>query len=62
MSDDTKIDLSTAPDGKIISLMIGSRVPKDLMMAARAEWDRRRNKEVRELAEEASDGMEERLS
>lgn len=52
-----KIDLGTYPDGKLISLMIGIKVPKDLMMAARDEWNRRKNKEVRELAEEASDGM-----
>lgn len=54
---ETKIDLGTYSDGKIIFLMIGIKVPKDLMMAARDEWNRRKNKEVRKLAEEASDGM-----
>lgn len=53
--DGWNIDLSTAPDGKIISLMIGIRTPKDLVKLAREEWTRRKNKEVQELAEEASD-------
>lgn len=43
------------PDGKLIALMIGPRVPKSFRVAARKEWDRRKNKEVQELAEEASD-------
>lgn len=53
--DGWNIDLSTAPDGKIISLTIGIRTPKDLVKAARDEWARRKNKEMQELAEEASD-------
>lgn len=53
--DGWNIDLSTAPDGKIISLMVGPRIPKALMMAARDEWTRRKNKEMQELAEEASE-------
>lgn len=53
--DGWNIDLSTAPDGKIISLMFGPRIPKDLVKAARDEWARRKNKEIQELAEEASD-------
>lgn len=53
--DNWNIDLSQATDGKIISLMVGPRTPKKLMMAARDEWIRRKNKEVQELAEEASE-------
>ena len=52
--DGWNIDLSTAPDGKIITLMLGIRTPKYLVKAARDEWTRRKNKEVRELAEEAN--------
>lgn len=53
--DNWNIDLSEYPDGKIIALMIGPRVPKAIRIAARAEWDRRKNNEVRELSEEASE-------
>lgn len=53
--DGWNIDLSTASDGKIITLMLGIRTPKYLVKAARDEWTRRKNKEMQELAEERSD-------